>query len=319
MSLYSWLSGRGPSGFGYGSTAEQVTQGLELEGKTFLVTGCSSGIGRETARVLALRGARVIGTARTIEKARRACAAFTGQTSPVACELSDPDSVRACVESVKRHGLELSGIVGNAGIMALPRLQRAHGYELQFFTNHVGHFLLVTGLLGALSPTARVVMVSSALHRRAPAAGIDFDNLRAERSYSSWEAYGRSKFANVLFAKHLARLFSGTARTANAVHPGVVRTELQRHMPGVVSSAMTAIAPLLLKSVEQGAATQVYVATHPELAGVSGQFFADCNVAQARPDTDDVRLAEQLWEISERIARELPFARSAVGPTGQWL
>jgi NAD(P)-dependent dehydrogenase (short-subunit alcohol dehydrogenase family) len=304
VSVYSWLSGRGPSGFGYGSTAEQVTEGLKLEGKTFLVTGCSSGIGRETARVLALRGARVIGTARTIEKAEHACVAFVGATTPLACELSDPNSVRACAESVKRLGLELSGIVGNAGIMALPRLERAHGYELQFFTNHVGHFLLVTGLLGALSSTARVVMVSSSMHRRAPAVGIDFDNLRGERSYDNWQAYGRSKFANVLFAKQLARRFGGTGRTANAVHPGVIRTELQRHMPGFASAAMSAIAPLAFKTVEQGAATQVYVATRPELASSSGQYFADCNVAQARPDTDDVRLAEQLWEVSERIAAE---------------
>jgi WW domain-containing oxidoreductase len=304
VSLYSWLKGRGPNGFGYGSTAEQVTEGLNLEGKTFLVTGCSSGIGRETARVLALRGARVIGTARTVAKARGACAGLVGDISPVACELSDPSSVRACVESVKLLGLELSGIVGNAGIMALPRLQRAHGYELQFFTNHAGHFLLVTGLLGELSPTARVVMVSSSLHRRAPAAGIDFDNLGGERSYRSWEAYGRSKLANVLFAKQLARRFAGSARTANAIHPGVIRTELQRHMPGLASAAMSAIAPIALKTVEQGAATQVYVATHPELASTSGQFFVDCNVAQARPDTDDVQLAEQLWQVSERIARE---------------
>jgi WW domain-containing oxidoreductase len=107
----------------------------------------------------------------------------------------------------------------------------------------------------------------------------------------------------VLFAKQLARRFAGTARTANAVHPGVIRTQLQRHMPGVASLAMSAIAPLALKTVEQGAATQVYVATRPELASTSGQFFADCNVAQARPDTDDLRLAEQLWEASERIAQ----------------
>jgi len=305
VSLYSWFAGRGPSGFGYGSTAEQVTEGLALEGKTFLVTGCSSGIGRETARVLALRGAHVIGTARKLENVQRACGAFPGAITPLACELSDPSSVRACVESVERQGVELDGIICNAGIMALPRLERAHGYELQFFTNHVGHFLLVTGLLGSLSASARVVMVSSSMHRRAPAAGIDFDNLKGERSYGSWEAYGRSKFANVLFAKQLSRRFSGSSRSANAIHPGVIRTELQRHMPAVAAAAMSAMAPIFLKTVEQGAATQVYVATRPELDGKSGQYFADCNVAPARADTDDARLAEQLWEVSERIAREV--------------
>lgn len=305
MSLYSWLSGRGPSGFGYGSTAEQVTSRLALQGKAFLVTGCSSGIGRETARVLALRGARVFGTARQVENVQRACGAFQGDITPLACELSEPSSVRACVDSVKGKGVELSGIICNAGIMALPRLQRAHGYELQFFTNHVGHFLLVTGLLGSLARSARVVMVSSSMHRRAPAGGIDFDNLKGEKSYSGWAAYGRSKFANVLFAKQLARRFAGTARSAHAIHPGVVRTELQRHMPAVAAAAMSAMAPVFLKTVDQGAATQVYVATRPELAGMSGQYFADCNVSRARADSDDAQLAERLWEVSERIAREV--------------
>jgi NAD(P)-dependent dehydrogenase (short-subunit alcohol dehydrogenase family) len=305
VSLYSWFSGRGPSGFGYGSTAEQVTEGASLGGKTFLVTGCSSGIGRESARVLALRGARVIGTARTVEKARQVCAGLAGEATPLACELGDPRSVRACVEAIKGQGAELSGIICNAGVMALPRLELAHGYELQFFTNHVGHFLLVTGLLDSLSASGRVVMVSSSMHRRAPAVGIDFDNLRGERSYGSWEAYGRSKFANVLFAKQLARRFAGTARTANAIHPGVIRTELQRHMPAVASAAMSALGPLALKTVAQGAATQVYVATHSALANTSGQFFADCNVARARADTDDAQLAEQLWDVSERISREV--------------
>jgi WW domain-containing oxidoreductase len=270
-----------------------------------LVTGCGSGIGRETARVLALRGARVLGTGRTLERAHAACAATAGDAIPLACELSDPQSVRACVEHVRQLGLELSGVICNAGIMALPRLERAHGYELQFFTNHIGHFSLVTGLVDSLAPAGRVVMVSSSMHRRAPAAGVDFDNLRGERGYNRWEAYGRSKFANVLFAKQLARRFAGTARTANAVHPGVIRTELQRHMPTVAALAMTALAPIALKNVPQGAATQVYVATHPALAGVTGQFFADCNVAAARPDTDDVHLAEQLWSISERITAEV--------------
>ncbi|HEX2872513.1 MAG TPA: SDR family oxidoreductase [Polyangiaceae bacterium] len=302
MSLYSMLAGRGPSGFGYGSSAEQVTEGLSLSGKSFLVTGCGSGIGRETARVLALRGARVIGTGRTLASAERACAALEGRALPLACELSEPNSVRSCVESVKRQGFELDGIICNAGIMALPTLQRALGYELQFFTNHVGHFLLVTGLLETLSTQGRVVMVSSAFHKRAPAVGIDFDNLRGEGRYTAWEAYGRSKFANVLFAKHLARRFAGTARTANAVHPGVVRTELQRHMPGLAAAAMTAAGPIFLKNVGQGAATQVYAAAHPDAARISGQYLANCNVSKARPDTDDVQLAERLWKVSEQIA-----------------
>jgi NAD(P)-dependent dehydrogenase (short-subunit alcohol dehydrogenase family) len=305
VSAFSALAGRGPSGFGYGSTAEDVTRDLSLAGKTLLVTGCSSGIGFETLRVLALRGARVIATGRSLDRARQACASVAGETLPLACELSDPESVRACVAEVRRLGLELHAIIANAGIMALPKLELLHGYELQFLTNHIGHFMLVTGLLESLSPAARVVMVSSDAHRRAPPAGIDFDNLSGERSYRGWTAYGRSKLANLLFAKQLARRFDGSARTANAVHPGVIRTQLQRHMPSVVSAAMTLAGPLVLKTVEQGAATQVYVATRPELANVSGQFFANCNLARPRPDADDAELARKLWETSERIVAGL--------------
>lgn len=295
------LAPRGPSGFGYGSTAEEVTQGLSLAGKTMLVTGCNSGIGFETLRVLALRGARVLGSARTLEKAQQACARVQGEALPFACELAEPASVRACVEAIKRTALRLDAVICNAGIMALPRLELAHGYELQFFTNHIGHFALVNGCLEALGPQARVVVLSSSAHRQAPPVGIDFDNLAGERGYQAWQAYGRSKLANLLFAKHLARRFAGSGRTANAVHPGVINTQLQRHMPGLLSATLRLARPLALKSVEQGAATQVYVATHPSLSDVSGQYFADCNLAQPRADADDPQLAQKLWELSERI------------------
>ena len=150
--------------------------------QTMLVTGCNSGLGLETLRVLALRGARVVGTARTLEKAKEACAGISGQTIPLDCELSDPASVRACVKEVRRLDLRLDALIANAGIMALPKLERAHGYELQFFTNHIGHFLLVTGLLEQLTETGRVVMLSSSAHQRAPRVGIELDNLdRAKR------------------------------------------------------------------------------------------------------------------------------------------
>jgi WW domain-containing oxidoreductase len=305
VSFYSWIAPRGPSGFGYGSTARDVTAGLDLSGKTLLVTGCNSGIGFETMRVLALRGARVVGTARTREKAEEACGKVSGQTLPLACELSELRSVQGCVAEIARAGMTLDGIICNAGIMALPELKMLHGYELQFLTNHLGHFTLVTGLLDQLTSSARVVMVSSDMHQRAPAVGIDFDNLKGEGRYDSWRAYGRSKLANLLFAKQLARRFAGTARTANAVHPGVIRTGLQRHLPLPMAAVMSIAGPLAFKTIEQGAATQVYVATRPELAQVSGQYFANCNVARARPDADNEELARRLWETSERITASL--------------
>lgn len=306
MSLYQYFTSKGPSGFGYGSTAEEVTQGLSLEGKTYLVTGCNSGLGQEALRVLALRGARVVGTARTVEKAKVACDAVKGNTVPLACELSDPKSVRACVDEVKRQGIKLDGLICNAGIMALPNLEKAFGYELQFFTNHIGHFILVTGLLEQLTDTGRVVMLSSAAHLRAPSEGIQFDNLSGDKGYSGWRAYGQSKLANLLFAKELARRFAGTQKTANAVHPGVIHTNLGRHMNSVAGFLFGMIGPLALKTVPQGAATEVFVATHPSVKDVSGKYFADCNVASARKDADDAAMAKRLWEVSEKIVAELP-------------
>lgn len=306
MSLYELFTSKGPSGFGYGSTAEQVTDGLSLAGESMLVTGCNSGLGQEAMRVLALRGARVVGTARTYEKAKVACDAVTGQTVPLACELSDPVSVRACVAAVQREGIKLDAIVCNAGIMALPKLEKAHGYELQFFTNHIGHFILVTGLLEQLTEAGRVVMVSSAAHSGAPKEGIQFDNLDGSKGYSGWKSYGQSKIANVLFAKELARRFAATKRTANAVHPGVIKTNLARSMNPAVAVFFAVSGPLALKSVSQGAATEVYVATSPTLANVSGQYFANCNIATPRRDANDEALAKKLWEVSEKIAADLP-------------
>jgi NAD(P)-dependent dehydrogenase (short-subunit alcohol dehydrogenase family) len=305
MSLYQHFKSNGPSGFGYGSTAEQVTEGLSLDGKTILVTGCNSGLGQEALRVLLLRGARVIGTARTLEKAKGACDAVKGRTVPVACELSDPASVRACVESVKATGHRLDAIICNAGIMALPKLEQAHGIELQFLTNHVGHFILVTGLLDRLAGDGRVVMLSSGAHKMAPKGGIKFDNLSGEKGYTPWGNYGQSKIANLLFAKELARRFTGTKRTANAVHPGVIQTNLGRHMNPVAGMAFGLTGPLVLKSVPQGAATEVYVAVHPAVATTSGAYFADCNVAKPRADAEDPALAAKLWEVTEKIVAGL--------------
>lgn len=306
MSIYGLFARPGPSGFGYSSTAEQVTEGVSLTGKTILVTGCNSGLGLEAMRVLVFRGAKVIGTARTLDKAQTACAAVGGETMPLACDLAEPASVRACVESVTHAGVELDAIICNAGIMAPPQLQTKYGCELQFFTNHIGHFILVTGLVERLSASARVVMLSSSLHKMTPQGGIQFDNLDGSKSYHPWRNYGQSKLANVLFAMHLAQRFEGTQRTANAVHPGVIATNLGRYMNPIVSELQHLTAPLFMKSIPQGAATEVFVATHPSLAGVSGQYFADCNVAPPSAHAKDAGLAQRLWDASERIVAELP-------------
>lgn len=309
MSLLSKVLPKGPSGFAYGSTAEDVTEGISLAGKTMLVTGCNSGLGFETMRVLAKRGARVIGTARTEAKAKEAADKVPGLVVPVACELSDPVSVTACVKTVAALEHKLDAIICNAGIMMLPKLETSHGYELQFFTNHMGHFILVTGLLDRLTDEGRVVMLSSEGHKQAPKAGVELDNLDGKRGYGDLKMYGQSKMANVLFAKELARRFHGTKRTANAVHPGVIQTNLGRHLNPLMRGVMAIAAPLVMKSVEEGAATQVYVATNPSLRDVSGRYFASSNIAKERPDANDPELARRLWEASEKIAAEVTAAR----------
>jgi WW domain-containing oxidoreductase len=308
MSLYALVKRNGSSGFGYGSTAEEVTAGVSLAGKRIFITGCNSGLGFETMRVLALRGAHVIGAARTAEKAAEAIAKIPGSTEGIACELSDPASIRACIATLKA-GAPLDAIICNAGIMALPKLKQAFGYELQFFTNHIGHFMLVNGLLDTLADDGKVIILSSTAHTAAPKEGIQFDNLSGEKGYKAVMAYGQSKLANLLFAKELARRLATTRKTANAVHPGVIQTNLMRYItvPAVVMTPILGLFSLLaFKTIPQGAATTCYVAANPGAAALSGLYFADCNIAPSRPDADDPALAARLWEVSEAIVAKLP-------------
>jgi NAD(P)-dependent dehydrogenase (short-subunit alcohol dehydrogenase family) len=239
MSLLAMFKSAGPTGFGYGSTAEQVTEGLSLAGRTILVTGCNSGLGQEACRVLAL----------------------------------------------------------------LPKLEKSHGYELQFFTNHIGHFMLVTGLLEQLKDEGRVVMLSSEGHRSAPVGAIEFDNLWGDKGYQPLTAYGQSKIANLLFAKELQRRFAGTKKTAYAVHPGVVDTNLARNLGPVLSRVLAAIGPLFLKSVGEGAATEVFAAVSPKAVPLAGNYLADSNVKKPRADAEDAALATRLWAESEKIVQ----------------
>ena len=180
MSLVGLFKGKGPSGFGYNSTAEEVTEGVNLAGKTVLVTGVASGLGQETMRVLARRGATVIGLARSEEKVRAAAREAGVEAVPVACDLAEPASVRAAVQAVRAHGAPLAAVVCNAGIMALPKREVRHGVELQLLTNHVGHFLLVTGLLDRLTSDGRVVVLSSAAHTMAAADWVNLDDAAME-------------------------------------------------------------------------------------------------------------------------------------------
>jgi len=306
MSLIGLFKGRrGESGHGYASSAEEVTEGIDLSGKRVLITGINSGLGAETARVLSMRGAHIVGAARTVEKAQAALDEIEGESTPVACELSDLLSVKECAAHVADTGKPLDVIICNAGIMAVAKLETIHGIERQFFTNHIGHFTLVTGLLESLADSARVVMLSSAGHQLTPKGGIALDNLTGERGYNKWRNYGQSKLANLLFAVELARRFEGTDKTANAVHPGVIRTNLGRHMGGALSFLFAATGPIYAKTVAQGAATSCYVAAHPRTATISGKYFADCNVAKSSGHGRDAELARKLWDASEEIVERV--------------
>ncbi|MFO1427944.1 MAG: SDR family NAD(P)-dependent oxidoreductase [Steroidobacteraceae bacterium] len=289
------------------STAEQVTAGIDLAGRTALVTGATSGLGLETMRVLALRGAHVIGTGRTLEKAREACAAVPGRTTPLALELERWDTVAAAAEQVRGMGMPLDILVCNAGIMALPQLEQVGGIEKQFAVNHLGHFILAQRLMPQVqaAPQGRVVAVSSLGYRWAPQTGIEFDNLSGARGYEPNRMYGQSKLANHLMVLELAHRFAaaGSTATANSVHPGIINTNLGRHFSAWKRLAGKLIGWTFMKSVPEGAATTCYVATAAALAKTSGVYFEDCNpvVPVAGKHMDDAALAARLWDESVRL------------------
>jgi len=293
------------------STAEEVTAGLDLSGKLAVVTGCTSGIGFETMRVLALRGAWVVGTSRSLQRAEAACAKVIGTTTALQLELSDYESVIDCANAIRSINSPLDILICNAGYWgASGKRELVNGVEKHFAVNHLGHTVFVNRLLGRLymSAQGRIVVVSSrAAYRQAPEHGIEFDNLDGSTDYKVRRAYGHSKLANALFSLHLSKLLRGTRITANALHPGVINTELFRNMNRLTRAALSAATSLGYgKSVEEGAATSCYVATSPLLGSTSGEFFEDCNAIVVTGDIHlhDEAMAEELWRVSEGLTRE---------------
>jgi WW domain-containing oxidoreductase len=284
------------------STAADVVAGLDLAGRTILVTGCNSGIGFETMRALAARGAHIVALARSeqaaLDAGRRAGAAVT----PVACDQSDLASVAAAIAKVRALDARLDAIVANAGIMGGAR-QRVYGIEKQFLVNHVAHFLLVTRLADRLADASgRVVMVSSrASVELAPREGIMFDNLDAHAGYRSLRFYGQSKLANALFAVELARRLAPRGIVANAVHPGVIMgTSLMRGF-GVAGRAFASVARHFTTSPAEGAATQTLLAASPLVEGITGRYWSDCRPAEGSRFLQDKAMAERLWTVTEAI------------------
>lgn len=290
------------SAYGKRSTAAEVTAGMDLSGATALVTGCNSGLGLETMRVLALRGAHVIGAARTAEKAKTACDSVEGKTTPLVVELTDLPGIAAAADQVAAMDTPIDMLILNAGIMRLPELQLSNGVERQFAVNHVGHFLLTHHLLEHViaAEAGRVVVVSSGAHRWAPEEGIQFDNLDGAQGYDPAEAYGQSKVANGLFSRELARRLADTSATSNSLHPGVIPTNLSRHLPERTYDMSNP----MFKTIPQGTATQCYVATHPDLDRVTGYYFSDCNPAEPNHHMQDDAMAAKLWSVSEQLVAD---------------
>lgn len=301
--------------FGAETTAAEVVDGIDLSGKRMIVTGGASGIGVETARALAGAGAEVTLAVRNTEAGEQVAADIDGDVRVAPLELAELDSVRAFVDAWEGS---LDVLVNNAGVMALPELTlNEAGLEMQFATNHVGHFALATGLHDALAAAdgeARIVSVSSSGHLRSP---VVFDDINFEnREYDPWAAYGQSKTANVLLAVGATERWTGDGITANALMPGGIMTNLQRHVPeGFWEQARERFGgDLKLKSPEQGAATSVLLATSPQLEGVGGRYFDDCNESELKPEPTgemgergvapyalDRDNADRLWELSDRL------------------
>nr|KJB34137.1 hypothetical protein B456_006G049300 [Gossypium raimondii] len=310
-----WLFGRkGPSGFSSSSTAEEVTQGIDGTGLTAIVTGASSGIGTETARVLALRGVHVIMGVRNVAAGRDVKEAIvkeipTAKVDTMELDLSSMASVRKFAADFSSSGHPLNLLINNAGIMATPFMLSKDNIELQFATNHIGHFLLTNLLLDTMKKAARtskregrIINVSSEAHRYTYKEGIQFDKINDQSG--NFAAYGQSKLANVLHANELAKSLKvdGVDITANSLHPGAIVTNLFRHM-GPISGLVNIFGKIALKNVQQGAATTCYVALHPQVKGRSGEYFKDSNIGQASAHGRNAELAKKLWDFSMKMVK----------------
>jgi len=301
--------------FGASSTTDEVLESIDLTGTTAIVTGASGGLGAETARALASKGSAVTLAARNVEKAAMVADSIREDGRDAAVEvrmleLADPASVRDFVRQWTADHGELSTLILNAGVMACPLARTSEGFELHFATNHLGHFRLSMGLLDALRAGApsRVVSVSSGGHLLSP---VDFDDIHYRaREYDPWSAYGQSKTANVLFAVELDRRYRDEGLRAFAVHPGMIATDLSRHLtPESIAQigAMAESGGEAYKPVGAGAATAVWAATAPELDGIGGIYLANCGVAPSIEDGSpgyaahavDPHAALRLWKVSE--------------------
>src|SRR6476660_6419584 len=319
--------------FGATSTTDEVLSSVNLKSKRFLVTGVSAGLGVETARSLVAHGAQVVGAARDLNKAkiateevRKAAAANGGSFELVELDLANLKSVRACADQLLKKGEPFDVVIANAGVMATPFGKTADGFETQFGTNHLGHFVLVNRIASLIRDGGRLINLSSAGHRF---SDVDLEDPNFEwTSYDPFIAYGRSKTANILFAVAFDKRHRDRGVRAAAVHPGGIRTELGRYAePGRIEKVIEEInrqlagqgqGPFQWKSVPQGAATSVWAAVVAPAAEIGGRYCENCHVGNTVPDDTpitavsegvrgyalDAKNAEALWEKSEELVGE---------------
>jgi NAD(P)-dependent dehydrogenase (short-subunit alcohol dehydrogenase family) len=316
--------------FGATSTTDDVLAGIDLRGRRVLVTGVSAGLGAETARALAAHGAQVVGAVRDLAKAERATAQVRAEAAKggglelTELDLASLKSVRACADALVADGRPFDVVIANAGVMRTPFGHTADGFETQFGTNHLGHFVLVNRIASLITPGGRLVNVASSGHRY---SDVDLDDPNFERMpYDPMIAYGRSKTANILFAVEFDRRHRPRGVRATAVHPGGIKTELDRHMaPGELENLVAQInaqlaaagrPPFQFKTIPQGAATSVWAAFVAAAEEVGGRYCEDCQVSQVteglispvspgvRPYALDPEHAKALWARSEELVGE---------------
>lgn len=286
------------------TTTAEVLSRVDLTGRTVVITGASSGLGLQAARALQSAGAEIVAAVRDVDKTRAAIDCETVQL-----ELADLRSARAAAETIAEHHDRVDVLINNAGVMAPPLLRTAQGYEMQLGTNHLGHFVLTTALADRFVDGTRIVNLSSRGHQL---GGIRWEDPNYDESaYDKWQAYGQSKTANVLFTVEAERRWGPRGVHSFAVHPGVVFTELARHMTRDDFSAGGTLADLEVTDVEHGAATTVWAATSPELEGRGGLYLEDCHIADPMVDGIEGGYAQwavnpeqaaRLWEWSQRQA-----------------
>jgi len=308
------------STFGKDSTTDEVLAGKDMAGQTVFITGANSGLGQETARAMAACGAHIIMAGRDSAKLDEAVAAIRAQhpdasIDTIVCDLGNLASIRACGDEARKRFTAIDLLINNAGVMACPLMHTADGFEMQFGTNHLGHFALTAELLPLIEAgdAKRIVNLSSRGHHFAP---VDLDDPNfTERPYDPWQSYGHSKTANILFTVGLEARFAAKGIHAYAVHPGGIRTNLGRHMTEEMTAALIervtkSDSGFAWKTIPQGAATSCWAATAPELEGTGGVYCEDCHVAAVDNQSSeggvrsyalDPAAAERLWTLSEQL------------------